>query len=516
MTTPIDLIEELRWRGMLHQCTDEKGLGEHLASGTRRIYAGLDPTADSLTIGNLVTIMALAHAKRAGHEAVVVMGGGTGLIGDPSGKSDERTLMTRERVLANVEAQRPIYEAVLGPVDGPPHLLRNNLDWLGGLSYIDALRDIGKHFSVNMMMQKESVKERLHNREQGISYTEFSYMILQAYDFLELFQNSKKHKLSGPVTVQFGGSDQFGNIVAGLDLIHKERTLVIAAAFATIEIWLETHPDALSGVTSLQEIKRLISEIDHLHATGKPYDDQVSCLVDILRTLLERVPELHLDAITRLIQWLRPLAFGLTWPLVTKSDGGKFGKTESGAVWLTADRTSPYAYYQFWLNATDADAANWLKVFTFLSREEIDAITTAHAADPGRREAQRRLAQEATKILHGQAAMEQAEAAGKALFSGEIAHLDAPTLADVFANVPTSEHALERLAAGADPLDLLVETGLAASRREGREFLANGSVTINGRKITPLERLSTTDLLHGSLIAIRRGKKAWHLTRWVE
>lgn len=432
MTTPIDLIEELRWRGMLHQCTDEKGLGEHLASGTRRIYAGLDPTADSLTIGNLVTIMALAHAKRAGHEAVVVMGGGTGLIGDPSGKSSERTLMTRERVLANVEAQKPIYEAVLGPVDGPPHLLRNNLDWLGGLSYIDALRDIGKHFSVNMMMQKESVKERLHNREQGISYTEFSYMILQAYDFLHLFKDEG-------VTVQFGGSDQFGNIVAGGDLIRR------------------------------------------VHAAEG--EDAQAC-------------------------------FGLTWPLVTKSDGGKFGKTESGAVWLTADRTSPYAYYQFWLNATDADAANWLKVFTFLSRGEIEAITTAHAADPGRREAQRRLAQEATTILHGRAAMEQAEAAGKALFSGEIAHLDAPTLADVFANVPTSELERSRLAAGIDPLDLLIETNLASSKREGREFLANGSVSINGQRIGPDTTIGESHLLHGSLIAIRRGKKAWHLTKW--
>lgn len=457
MTKPMDLIAELEWRGLLKDVTDREGLRGHLADPAgrpRRIYAGFDPTADSLTIGNLVTIMALAHAKRAGHEAVVVMGGGTGLIGDPSGKSAERTLMTRERVLANVEAQRPIYEAVLGGEaceGGPPHRLLNNLDWLGGLSYIDALRDIGKHFSVNMMMQKESVKERLHNREQGISYTEFSYMILQAYDFLHLFREEG-------VTVQFGGSDQFGNIVAGIDLIRRWRA----------------HGEIFNP--AIDDHGRMSNAVEFLADQG---------------------------------------AFGLTWPLVTKADGGKFGKTETGAVWLTAGRTSPYAYYQFWLNATDADAVNWLKVFTFLPQEEIAAIVAAHEADPGKREAQRRLAREATTILYGPAATEQAEAAAKALFSGEIAHLDEATLREVFAHVPSSEHSLERLAGGADPLDLLVESGLAASRREGREFLANGSVTINGRKITPLERLGTTDLLHGSLIAIRRGKKQWHLTKWV-
>lgn len=444
-----DLVEELRWRGMLHQCTDEAGLKKHLgdaANAPRRIYAGLDPTADSLTIGNLVTIMALAHAKRAGHEAVVVMGGGTGLIGDPSGKSSERNLNKRETVLANVEAQRPIYEAVLGKVAGPPHRLVNNLDWLGGLSYLDALRDIGKYFSVNMMMQKESVKERLHNREQGISYTEFSYMILQAYDFLHLYEHEG-------VTVQFGGSDQYGNIVAGGDLIRRFHV-----------------PDS---------IRESMSDMpETLNPTKK---------VNV---------------------------FGLTWPLVTKSDGGKFGKTESGAVWLTADRTSPYAYYQFWLNATDEDASNWLKVFTFLSQAEIEAITAAHALDPGRRAAQTRLAQEATTILHGRSAMEQAEAAGRALFSGDIGVLDEATLTEVFAHVPTSEHDKVTLSGGVDPLDLLVETGLAKSKREAREFLAAGSVSINGEKIGPDTRIDATQLLYGSLMAIRRGKKAWHLTRW--
>lgn len=441
-----DLIDELRWRGLLHQCTDEAGLREHLrepAKDPRRVYCGFDPTADSLTIGNLVPIMLLAHVKRAGHEAVVVMGGGTGLIGDPSGKTAERQLNTPETVAANVRAQRPIFDAVLGAVPGPEHRVLNNLDWLGGLSYIDALRDIGKHFSVNMMMQKESVKARLENREQGISYTEFSYMILQSYDFAHLYEHEG-------VTVQLGGSDQYGNIVAGADFI-----------------------------------RRLNAE------QGGPSASEGSSTEDNTR------------------------AFGLTAPLVTKADGGKFGKTESGAVWLTADRTSPYAYFQFWLNATDDDARNWIKVFTFLDQPTVDDLIARHDASPGARELQRTLAREATTILHGPDAAERAEAAAKALFSGEIAGLDEATLAEVFADVPSSEHPRSSLEGGGlDPVELLKSTALAASNREAREFLANGSVSVNGEKITPDTRLTTAHLLHGSVMAVRRGKKNWHLTRW--
>jgi tyrosyl-tRNA synthetase len=257
-------------------------------------------------------------------------------------------------------------------------------------------------------------------------------MILQAYDFAHLFREEG-------VTVQFGGSDQFGNIVAGADLIRRIN--------------------AAKGA------------------------DHEAC-------------------------------FGLTWPLVTKADGGKFGKTETGAIWLTAERTSPYAYYQFWLNASDADALNWLKVFTFLPRERVEAITAAHVADPGKREAQRVLAMEATTILHGRAAAEQAEAAGKALFSGEIDTLDEATLREVFASVPSSDHAAADLIAGVDPVELLISTQLASSKREAREFVANGSVSVNGRKIGLETRLSAENLLFGSLIALRRGKKQWHLTRW--
>ncbi|MDP1662555.1 MAG: tyrosine--tRNA ligase, partial [Phycisphaerales bacterium] len=271
-----DFVSRLSNRGMLHQCTDEAALRAHLASGTRKAYVGYDPTADSLTIGNLVTIMLLRHWQESGHTPVVLVGGGTGLIGDPSGKSAERELLTQERVRSNVESQKRIFSRLLD-FDGPrAATMTNNADWLTNLGYIQVLRDVGKHFSVNQMVQRDSVKKRLEEREHGISYTEFSYMILQAYDYLHLFR-------SMGVTVQMGGSDQWGNIVSGADLIRRD---------------LHAHPGAAPTAE---------------HA-----------------------------------------AFAITTPLVTKADGGKFGKTESGAVWLTAERTSPYAYYQFWLNAADA------------------------------------------------------------------------------------------------------------------------------------------------------------------
>lgn len=428
-----DLVAELEWRGLVKDCTDKDALKDHLSTPKQKIYAGFDPTADSLTIGNLVPIMMLAHVKRAGHIPVVVMGGGTGLIGDPSGKSAERQMMTAETVEYHVNCQRPIFENVLGQINGPEHEIKNNLDWLGGISYIEALRDIGKHFSVNMMMQKESVRERLNNREQGISYTEFSYMILQAYDFAYLYEHDE-------VSVQFGGSDQYGNIVAGSDLIRRLAVM---------------------------------------------NDDETS------------------------------KTFGLTAPLVQKADGGKFGKTETGAVWLTGVRTSPYAYYQFWLNATDEDAKNWIKVFTFIARDEVEALIARHEENPGKRELQRTLAQHATQILHGMSAMENAEAAGKALFSGEVGSLDKDTLVEVFASVPTTDHDKSELKGdGVDPVDLLIACELASSKREAREFLSGNSVSINGEKIEGDTRIHASHLLHGSYIAIRRGKKKWHMTKW--
>jgi len=502
----IDLINELEWRGLLKDCTDKDGLRAHLsdpAQSPRKIYAGFDPTADSLTIGNLVPIMLLAHVKRAGHTPVVVMGGGTGLIGDPSGKSAERQMMTEEMVQHNVDAQRPIYDAVLGSFAGPDHVLLNNNDWLSKITYIEALRDIGKHFSVNMMMQKESVKDRLNNREQGISYTEFSYMILQAYDFAHLYEHEG-------VTVQLGGSDQYGNIVAGSDLIRRNRHEFLTSMN---QRFLRIADKAGADIT-----RKIITD-----AASKKFDEKISefgeALVPNLIVNRKRFLEIPFSAgeekrLDFELQFRDKSSFGLTAPLVSKADGGKFGKTETGAIWLTANRTSPYAYYQFWLNSSDDDAANWIKVFTFLDQAAVEELIARHNENPGMRELQRTLAQEATKILHGEAAMLNAENAGKALFSGDIASLDSDTMLEVFASVPTTEHAKADLAAGVDMVELLKSVNLASSNREAREFLTNGSVSINGEKIALDTKLTPNHLLHDAYIAIRRGKKKWHLTKW--
>ena len=429
----IDFVSELQWRNLIAQTTGEEELRKHLATGTRRAYVGFDPTADSLTIGNLVPIMLLRHFQRAGHTPVVLAGGGTGLIGDPSGKSAERTLQTRDKVEHNVSRQLRIFERLLDFSAPNKPVVLNNADWLCSLSFIEALRDVGKFFSVNAMVQKDSVRERLNNRDQGISYTEFSYMILQSYDFLHLHD---KHT----VTLQMGGNDLWGNITAGTDLIRKAHS-----------------------------------------AAG------------------DRAPEVH----------------GLTAPLVTKADGGKFGKTESGAIWLTADRTSPYAYYQFWLNADDADAVRFLKIFTLLPQDQVDALAHSLATNPGAREAQRALAREATALLHGTTERDHAEAAAKALFSGDISGLPESTLNEVFASVPSSNHGRATLEGEGVPiLDLLVTTKLAESKREAKEFLSGGSVTLNGRKVGLEDKAKVSDLLHGSIIALRRGKNNWHVARW--
>ncbi|RMH28238.1 MAG: tyrosine--tRNA ligase, partial [Planctomycetota bacterium] len=389
---------------------------------------------------NLVPIMLLTHFQRAGHTPVVVMGGGTGLIGDPSGKEAERQLRTPEEIERNVAGQRPIFERALSFEGHNGAVIVNNLDWLGKLGYIEALRDIGKHFSVNMMIQKESVKDRLHHREQGISYTEFSYMILQAYDFLRLYEDRG-------VTVQVGGSDQWGNIVAGCDLIRRTRAL----------------RESPTGA-----------------APAPPAE-----------------------------------SFGLTAPLVTKADGGKFGKTEAGAVWLSPGRTSPYAFYQFWLNTADDDVERYLKLFTLMPVQEIDALVARHARDPGAREAQRTLAERVTRLIHGVAGLESAETATRALFTGDVAALDERALREVFAEVPTTEHDRAALAGGGVLLvDLLPGTSLARSKREAREFLTNGAVTVNGERVGADARLTDRDLLPGGVILLRRGKKTWHVTRW--
>jgi tyrosyl-tRNA synthetase len=422
----MDLLADLEFRGQLYQQTDPEGLRKHLAS-PRKVYAGFDPTKDSLTIGNLVQILLLRRFQDAGHTPVVVMGGGTGMIGDPSGKEAERQILTPEQVALNVAGQRVSFERLLSFSGPNAAQLVNNADWLGKLGFIEALRDIGKHFSINMMIQKDSVRERLNNRDQGISYTEFSYMLLQAYDFSYLLQHQD-------VTVQAAGSDQWGNIVAGVDLIRR---------------------------TQQRE------------------------------------------------------AFGLTTPLVTKADGGKFGKTESGAIWLAAERTSPYAFYQFWVNAADADVPKFLRTFTFFPHEEILRLEAEHRENPGARAAHRALAQHMTELLHGVEGLAQAQKATEALFSGNVAELSQAVIADLFGSAPSVALAKEKLVGDGYPaVELLVDGGVVKSKREAREFLGNGAILINGRTPGPDDRLTAEWLLHGEVLLIRRGRKIWHVARF--
>lgn len=500
-------LKELMWRGMFNQCTDLKGLDEHLAAvepagaeggaeggaggattaggeawtGGRRAYIGFDPTADSLTIGNLVQIMVLAHFQRAGHTPIVLLGGATGLIGDPSGKSAERTLSDKATVDARVQAQRRIFGSVLKFEGGAANAARivNNIDWWGPKTFLDVLRDVGKHFSVNRMIQKDSVRDRLNSREQGISYTEFSYMILQSFDYAHLYGRTFESKRVPDVTLQMGASDQWGNIVEGVDLIRR--------------IWIGT----------VQRMMR--ADRPELLPKGSDFDARMQMAEG----------DLSLPADKQ--------AFGLTTHLLTKADGGKFGKTEKGAVWLTApsagdsspNRTTPYALYQYLLNLADADCGKFLRIFTFLTQAQVLDIEARHAADPGQRLAQRTIARSMVGMLHGAHEAEASEAAARALFSGEIASLPEATLREVLGEAPASKHDRARLGGdGADLVELLVETGLATSKKQAREFLGTGAVTINGQASPADGRLRESHLLHGSMIAIRRGKKNWHVTTW--
>lgn len=427
----MSFLAELEWRGLLHQTAGHQ-LEQHLATPGRLGYCGFDPTADSLTVGNFIAIKLLMHWQRAGHQPIALMGGGTGLIGDPSGKDNERQLLDEDRVRANIASQRQALERLLDFDPKRPNaaLLVNNQDWLGRIGYIEMLRDVGKYFSVNAMIQRDSVRERLHNREQGISYTEFSYVLLQAYDFLHL-------RRTHGCTVQLAGSDQFGNIVAGMDLIRR------------------------------------------------------------------KLPEGHNDS------------YAVTNKLLTQADGQKIGKSAGNAVWLNPDRTSPFKFYQYWLNTDDADIVRFLYWLTFLEREHIEVLTAAHEAAPHQRNAHRALARHLTDLVHGEAARESAEHAASVLFGGGDLHtLDARTLREVFEDVPHSTHDRDQLAGGMEPVDLLVDTPLAKSRREAREFLNNGAISLNGQRISADYRLTAEDLLHGDLLLLRRGKKQWHATLW--
>jgi tyrosyl-tRNA synthetase len=424
-----DLVEDLRFRGLIHQMTDPV-LGHRLDGGRLTAYTGFDPTADSLHVGHLLQLCNLRRLQLAGHQPIAVAGGGTGFVGDPGGKSEERSLLSEEDLQANLVGIRAQLSRFIefGEGDsGGQALLVNNADWLGPLSLFEFLRDVGKHFTVNQMVAKDSVRSRLERPDQGISYTEFSYMLLQAYDFLHLFD-------AFDCRLQLGGSDQWGNITMGIDLVRKVRHE---------EVW------------------------------------------------------------------------GLTTPLVLKADGTKFGKTESGTVWLDADRTSPYQLYQFFLRSEDAVVGTYLRYFTFLSHEailDLDRATTDH---PERRDAQRELARQVCTLVHGADETTRAEAAAAALFGEAVAELDERTLLDVFADAPSTDIARTRLDDGQLLLvDLLVETDLEPSKSRARSTVEGGGAYLNNRRQQDLGRaIGPADLVDGRYLVLRKGKRDYHLVR---
>jgi tyrosyl-tRNA synthetase len=419
------LFEELQWRGLVYDFTD--GLPEMLAKGPITAYIGFDPSSDSLQVGNLLALIVLARMQRCGHTPIALAGGGTGLIGDPGGKTHERPLQSKERIAANVEnIKKQLAHFLDFDVRGNPARIVNNADWLTTIPMMDFLRDVGKHFTVNYMIAKESVQSRLE-RQDGISYTEFSYMLLQAYDFLQL------HDRYG-CTLQAGGSDQWGNIVAGVDLIRRVR-----------------------GV--------------HAHA--------------------------------------------LVYPLVTNSEGVKLGKTEQGAIWLDAKRTSPYRFYQFWLNLQDADVIRYLGYFTWLDQEEIAALQQVLAERPEQREAQRKLARDMTRLVHGDQALADAERASQALFGGALDGLSPEDIEDVFSEAPASEIPHSAFEGNGTPiLDLLTETGLAKSKGEARRLIAAGGAYVNNVRVEDAaQSITTAQLIAGRFVVLRTGKKQHHLLR---
>jgi tyrosyl-tRNA synthetase len=413
----MNLIEDLRWRGLLAQTTDEKALLEALKKPTT-LYVGFDPTAPSLHAGNLVVLLVLRRFQLAGHNPIALVGGATGLVGDPSGKNEERTLNSTEIVEGWVNRIRKQVSAFLDfDTSKNPAAVVNNLDWTSPLSAIEFLRDIGKHFSVNQMLSKDSVSARLEGG--GISYTEFSYQVLQSYDFLELYRRNN-------CTLQVGGSDQWGNIVAGLDLIRRV--------------------EQGSG-----------------HA--------------------------------------------LTVPLLMKADGTKFGKTAGGSVWLDPEMTSPYAFFQFWLNSDDKDVVNFLKVFSFKSHAEISELEKSHNENPGLREAHRALARELTSLVHSEETTGRVEAAARALFGqGDLSELDEATLASALAELPrTTVSSAEEIPTW---VDLLAATGVVDSKSAARRIVKEGGAYLNNVKISGEDfRPSKSDFLCGKYAVLRKGKR---------
>ena len=424
-----NFVEELRWRGMIHDMIP--GTEEELAKGMTSAYLGIDPTADSLHIGHLVGVMMLRHLQRAGHRPIALLGGATGMIGDPSMKSDERKLLDEETLKRNQAGIKKQLSKFLDFESDAPNaaILVNNYDWMKDYSFLGFIRDIGKHITVNYMMAKDSVKKRLSGENSnGMSFTEFSYQLLQGYDFLYLYRNYG-------CRLQMGGSDQWGNITTGTELIRRKDG-------------------------------------------GE--------------------------------------AFGLVCPLITKADGGKFGKTESGNVWLDPERTTPYAFYQFWLNVTDDDAEKYIKIFTDLNRDTVETLTAEHRQDPGRRILQRRLAEEVTTMVHSKADLDMAIAASNILFGkatkDQLAQLDEATLNDVFKDVP--HFTLDKSLLGGTAIELFCQDGwdIFPSKGEMRKLVKGGGVSMNKEKLTAFDRVITADdLIDGKYLLVQKGKKNYFL-----
>jgi tyrosyl-tRNA synthetase len=424
------LLDDLRWRGLVHQTTDDANLSAWLEKQPRTLYAGFDPTADSLHVGNLVSLQLLRRFQLAGHKPIAVVGGATGMIGDPSGKSQERNLLSPADLAHNVAAIREQMGQFLDfEADKNAAQLVNNFDWVGPFSYLEFLRDVGKNFPVNVMLAKDSVKGRLGS-DAGLSYTEFSYMLLQAYDFVYLFDKFT-------CELQVGGSDQWGNITAGIDLGRRMRGAQL---------------------------------------------------------------------------------YGLTTPLLTKSDGTKMGKTETGTVWLSAKRTSPYQFYQYWIRTEDVDVGKCLRMMTTLPHEEIEALDASRVTDAAKRDSQRRLAEELAKLVHGDAGLVAAQRATEIFYGAEISDLNDSQLAEIFADVPSQQLGRNVLSddGGLTIVDALVASGLAKSKGDARRTAQQGGAYVNNRRIDSAEtRLTAADLASETVMVLRSGKKNYALLRFV-
>ena len=423
----MSLFDELSWRGMVSQVTHPE-LGDLLEKERFTLYCGFDPTADSLHIGSLVQMMGLAHFQRAGHRPIALMGGATGMIGDPSFKSEERQLLTPDVIQRNVVGCEIQLRRFLSFSGENAAKIVNNADWFQNVRLVTFLRDIGKHFSVNVMLSKESVRARLEDREHGISYTEFSYQLLQAYDFLHLYDEYG-------CRLQTGGSDQWGNIVAGMDLTRRLRP----------------------GATT----------------------------------------------------------FALTLPLITKADGSKFGKTEEGNVWLDREKTSPYNFYQFWINQADADVVKYLQYFTFLPRKEIGALGRQVEEAPQQRAAQKALAAEVTRMVHGETDLAEALKASQAMFGGDLSGLSEAALEDVFSEVPSTELPGSSLSGDRTLIDALVQCEILKSKGEAKRLIKNGGLYLNNLRVEAEDvKLTEQSLCTGRIAVVRTGKKNYHLLKF--